>query len=215
MSEVRTTAPSTSPVDLIAIAFAAMTDAEQDAALARLGEIVLRRDANAGSESERIIGSLARVAEALGRAPTPDDYKRVRTALADDGVELEPLSRVIRHFGSWRMAKEALQLSDVTTARRIDARFASRRLGKIWRYTEETLRDVMARAVAEIGHPPLVAEFEFWRERQLELARARGEDSLHLPSANPYRRRWGTWEAALLHFGYTPDQVAERLERSQ
>lgn len=34
-----------------------------------------------------------------------------------------------------------------------------------------------------------------------------------LPSPGPYRRRWKSWEAALLHFGYTPDQVAERLEQ--
>lgn len=33
------------------------------------------------------------------------------------------------------------------------------------------------------------------------------------PSAGPYRRRYGSWQQALLHFGYTPDQVAERLER--
>ncbi len=32
-----------------------------------------------------------------------------------------------------------------------------------------------------------------------------------LPSTGPLRRRWKTWEAALLHFGFTPDQVAERL----
>ncbi len=32
-----------------------------------------------------------------------------------------------------------------------------------------------------------------------------------LPSASPYRRRFGTWEAALLAFGVTPEQVAERL----
>jgi hypothetical protein len=58
-----------------------------------------------------------------------------------------------------------------------------------------------------------VAEFEWWRDREFELARAEGNDALHIPSPTPYRRRWGTWEAALLHFGYTPDQVAERLEQ--
>jgi hypothetical protein len=58
-----------------------------------------------------------------------------------------------------------------------------------------------------------VAEFEWWRDRELELARAEGNAALHLPSPSPYRRRWGSWEAALLHFGYTPDQVAERLEQ--
>lgn len=58
-----------------------------------------------------------------------------------------------------------------------------------------------------------MAEFEWWRDHELELARAEGNDALHLPSPNPYRRRWGSWEAALLYFGDTPDRVAERLEQ--
>jgi hypothetical protein len=58
-----------------------------------------------------------------------------------------------------------------------------------------------------------VAEFEWWRERELELARAQGDDALHLPSPTPYRKRWETWEGALLHFGYTADEIAERLEQ--
>jgi hypothetical protein len=47
-----------------------------------------------------------------------------------------------------------------------------------------------------------------------QLAKARGDDdALHLPSTSPYRKRFGTWEAALLHFGFTPEQVSARLER--
>lgn len=61
---------------------------------------------------------------------------------------------------------------------------------------------------------PQVAEFEHWRHRELELARAQGDDALHLPSAGPYRRRYGSWEQALLKLGYTSDEVAERLERT-
>lgn len=63
------------------------------------------------------------------------------------------------------------------------------------------------------GHPPLVAEFDWWREREFELARARGEEhELHLPSRMPYRRRYGGWEEALLHFGFTPDEIDRRFE---
>jgi hypothetical protein len=129
------------------------------------------------------------------------------------GEHVEGFMRVSRHFGSWRRAKEALALSEVTTARRIEARFRYRRVGKVWRFTEDTLRETLASCVEHYGRPPMVAEFEWWRDRELELARAEGNDAAHLPSPSPYRRRWGTWEAALLHFGYTPDQVAERLEQ--
>jgi hypothetical protein len=85
----------------------------------------------------------------------------------------------------------------------------------VWRYTPETLREVLLEAAEHWGHPPSVAEFEWWRERELELRRARGEVAPHLPSSSPYRRRHGTWEAALLHFGFTEDEVAVRLERGE
>jgi hypothetical protein len=61
--------------------------------------------------------------------------------------------------------------------------------------------------------PPQVAEFEWWRQREPELAAAQGDDTLHLPSQSPYRKRWGSWEGALLHFGYSAAEIAERLEQ--
>ncbi len=59
------------------------------------------------------------------------------------------------------MAPRALDLSQATSARKIDARFRARRLGKVWRYTEDTLRETLARCVAHYGRPPQVAEFEW------------------------------------------------------
>jgi hypothetical protein len=40
-----------------------------------------------------------------------------------------------------------------------------------------------------------------------------GNDAFHIPSATPYRRRWKTWDNALLHFGYSPDAIEERHEQ--
>jgi len=204
----------TSGVDLLVVAFHALGDSEQTEALDRLQDARLRRVAGEESETARMISSLRRAAEALGHAPSPDEYKQIRATLTEEDVELEPFSRVVRHFGTWRLAKEAISLSETTTARLIETRFASRRIGKVWRYTDETLRETLDRAVAAIGHVPQVAEFDWWRQRELELARARGETNLHLPSATPYRKRWGTWEAALAHFGYSPEEIAARLERT-
>jgi hypothetical protein len=84
-------------------------------------------------------------------------------------------------------------------------------MGKIWKYTEGTLRDTLAQCVEHYGHVPQVAEFDRWRDRVLELARARDNDILHLPSATPYRKQWKTWEGALRHFGYSQEEIDRRL----
>lgn len=97
--------------------------------------------------------------------------------------------------------------------RRIEARFRYRQVGKIWRYTDAALGDALRSCEAYYGRPPSVPEFEHWRDRELELARAAGNNTLQLPSPTPYRRRWGTWEKALLHFGYTMEEAAQRFQQ--
>jgi DNA-directed RNA polymerase specialized sigma24 family protein len=119
--------------------------------------------------------------------------------------------------------KYAFGLIPTDTARQIERRVQARRTGKVWRYTERQLSDALEacsawwaakrRLPAGERFAPLVSEFDQWREQELELARARGDHGLELPSATPYRRRWNTWEDALVHFGFTPDQLAERLAR--
>jgi hypothetical protein len=161
----------------------------------------------------RYIRSLRRVAEVVGREPSVDDYRDQSPILISAGEDVETFRHLYGYFGSWRRAREALRLAETTTARRIEARFQSRRMGKIARYTDETLKETLERCAAEYGHPPRVNEFEWWRERELELARAAGTDTLQLPSSNPYRKRWGTWEGALAHFGFPQDKIEQRLEQ--
>lgn len=217
MSQYPTDRPSpalqTSGAELLLAAFRALSADEQDQALRLMTDARLERDAEQGSETARFIASLVRAHEVAGPELSPGAYKAAQRHLQERGIEIEPIGRVIRHFGSWRRAKEALALSASESTLRIETRFRSRRLGKVWRYTEETLRDTVSRCASDLGHVPQVAEFDFWRQRELELAEAQGNDALHLPSAGPYRRRYGSWELALLHFGFTSDQVAERLER--
>jgi len=161
----------------------------------------------------RYLRSLQRVAQEVGRTPTAEDYREVQPRLAAAGEAVETFSRLYRFFGSWPRAREALDLSGTprNTPRRIEARFRERRLGKIWRYDDDDLRDTLARAVEHYGYPPSTTEFDWWREREFALARTTGHTDPHLPSVTPYRKRWGTWEAALLHFGYSAEDVARRL----
>jgi hypothetical protein len=201
-----------SAADAIAIVFAALSGEEQERVLARLNELTGRRG---GSETQmvRSLRSLQLVRDYVGHSPTVEEYKLAAVELRDAGHDIEPFTRLYKFFGySWPRAREALALSGETTATHIEARFQSRKVGQVWKYSEDTLRETLTRCVAHYGRVPVLTEYEYWREQQLQAARAAGTEA-HLPSLGPYCRRWGTWEGALLHFGYTPEQVAERLER--
>jgi hypothetical protein len=204
---------ATSAVDALLLVFNALTDDEQNEVSERIDERKALRLAAEENEMARYIRSLRRVAEVVGREPSVDDYRDQSPLLISAGEDVETFRRLYGYFGSWRRAREALRLAETTSARRIEARFQSRRMGKIARYTDETLKETLERCVAEYGHPPRVNEFEWWRERELELARAAGTDTLQLPSSNPYRKRWGTWERALAHFGFPQAEIEQRLEQ--
>jgi hypothetical protein len=203
-----------SGADAFVVLYEALPPDEQDAAYERIFESRLRQHKVAETELAMHVRSLRRVAEVLGREPGVDDYKAIARTLIDEGEDVQPFRRLYKFFDwSWPRAREALQLSGETSTRAIEARFRHRRLAKVVSYSEEILRDTLARAVEHFGRPPTSEEFSWWRDRQLELARAQGEDHVHLPVDSVYRRRWKGWEGALLHYGYTPEEVARRLEQ--
>lgn len=201
----------TSGADVVVASYLLLGVEEREEAFQRIHQLRVDEEAADSSEAALYLRCLLRVAEDVGRTPTVDDYKEVQPRLAAAGEHIESFSKVYRFYGSWVRAREAVELSDSTTAKRIEARFRYRRVGKVWRYTEVALQTALMAAADHWGRPPSVAEFEWWRDRELELAKAAG-DAIDLPSSSPYRKRWGTWEAALLHFGFTPEQVALRLE---
>lgn len=193
-------------------AYQVLSEDEQDEAFERVHGLRIQKEAGTDSDMSRYLRSLQLVQAEVGRTPTSDDYREAQPRLAAAGEAVETFSRLYRFFGTWPRAREALDLSQTgNTSRRIEARFRERRLGKIWRYDEDDLRDTLARAVEHFGYPPSTTEFDWWREREFELARATGHEDPHLPSVTPYRKRWGTWEEALLHFGYSEEDVARRL----
>ena len=200
--------------DSLLVLYEALAPEEQDAAYERIHELRLLGQGVAETELGMHVRSLRRVAEAVGREPDIDDYRRASQRLREEGEDVQLFSRLYLFFGhSWPRAREALKLSGETSTSHLEARLRSRRLGRINRYTEDTLRATLAQAVEHYKRPPSTAEFSWWREQRLALARAQGEDDPQVPSDNAYRRRWRTWEAALLHHGYTPEEVALRLEQ--
>jgi hypothetical protein len=201
----------TSAVDLLCLAFSSLPVTEQDEALVRLRDIQLERLAVDEQESAVFLRALRRVAELNGGELSPNIYKRTRESLRRDGEELPYVTQVIRHFGSWARAKEATGLSETTTIEVIEARFRARMRGHKLHYREEELIEVLRACAAELGRPPLVAEYDDWREKELALARVRGELG-RVPGPESFRRRFGTWEKTLVAGGFSPDDIYLRLE---
>lgn len=137
--------PATSAVDALLIVFEALPEDEREEAFERVSERRLEHLAGEESDTARLLRSLRRVAEEVGHTPTVTEYRDLERRLRGTDEAIEETNQVIRHFGSWRRAREALDLSATTTARKIEARFRARRLGKVWRYTEDTLRETLVR----------------------------------------------------------------------
>ncbi len=206
----------TSAVEALLVIHAALSPEEQEEAFAALRARRVEAQDGAEREMETYLRSLRRVAQVVGHAPGVAEYKEVAAVLREEGEDVEPFSRMYRYFGrSWSLAQEALELSGETTSKAIEARFVHRRLGKPVRYSEDELREALAACVAHFGRVPNTREYAWWRERQLELARAQGRERPHLPSEGPFRERWGGWVGGMLHFGYTPDAIAHRLARRE
>jgi hypothetical protein len=199
--------------ELLVAAWRLLDESEQERAYNDISRLCVLRQASDESITGRLIRSLLRVAEHVGHEPSVGDYNSTQRDLRGLGEDIAPFHEQVTHFGTWREAKEALGFAETSTARQIEERFRQRRLGKIWRYSEATLEQTLRAAADHYQRAPTVAEFEWWRLRELEKAIARGEDTLHLPSVSPYRKRWRTWEGALLHFGYTLEEATERFEQ--
>jgi hypothetical protein len=203
----------TPATDALLIIFSALEEPEQREVIERIATI--RAIAGVGEESASapFLRSLRRVTEFIGHAPMVDEYKDACVALREAGEDINGFSAVVRHFGTWRRAKEAMDLAQTTSVRNVEARFRHRRVSKIWRYTEATLRETLERVIAYYGSIPTIQEFDAWRQRELRLAAAEGNDALQVPSTRPFRERYHGWENALLHFGYAAEEIAKRLER--
>lgn len=219
--------PEMSAVDAMLVLFNALPESDRREAFRRVSLSHARAEAREESDTERMFRSLNRVAQEVGKDAVDvkmDDYREQVVLLRAAGEDIVPFAKFYAHFdGRWSNVRFAAELADVETPRRIEARFLSRRLGKVWRYTEDQLADTLEQCsfyyVVTYGladdarYAPLVGEFQHWREREFELARDRGDMHFHLPSDSPYRRRYGDWETALMHFGFTSDQLAERYAR--
>src|SRR4051794_4958368 len=105
----------TSAIDAMLVLYAALNSEEQEEAFERLGDARLKRLAGEQSETATMIASLQAVTRHVGEELTPDLYRAGYRELRSAGADVIEINRIIRHFKTWRRAKEALALSDTTT----------------------------------------------------------------------------------------------------
>jgi hypothetical protein len=96
---------ATSAVDIAVVMFQSLPDDEQEDLYQRLAGLRARRPA--GRRDRAVIISLRLVADHVAGSPS-DGLQARLPRLRDDGVEVQEFNRVVRHFGFWRLAKEAL-----------------------------------------------------------------------------------------------------------
>jgi hypothetical protein len=202
---------ATSAVDLVVAAFGVLSPAEQASALQLLNEIRVERLAGDDAEFARHLDSLRRAAAFCEGELSAGRYREARTALLAEGVELIDINQHVRLFGSWSRAMAALALDKTETPAKIEARLRKRLRGRPRSYRSQELGQALAACKKSLGRVPLVAEYEKWRMSMIELARHAGQERF-IPSAAPFRRRFGTFERALVHFGYSPEQTGLRYE---
>lgn len=199
-------------VSALLAAYDTLSPEEQDRFFDEIRQLRLKSLAGDDPDAARYLASLITVAEHLGTVPTTESYKRAQAELVSAGEEVLHVASIIRYYGSWRMAKEALELSGYYNARQIEARFRRRRNRQPRYAREDELREALRACVADLGRAPLVREYEDWCEHKRGQARARGEE-LWLPSVATFRRRHKTWEKALLRYGIDLRSVYARLEQ--
>jgi hypothetical protein len=90
---------ATTAIDLLAIAFSALSADEQEEAFERLSEQRLQHVAETDSMTGRCLRSLLRVQEHVGRVPSIEDHRRSYRLLTDAGEELEETSRSFAILG--------------------------------------------------------------------------------------------------------------------
>ncbi|HLX32607.1 MAG TPA: hypothetical protein VKR79_07550 [Gaiellaceae bacterium] len=176
-----------------------------------MDEIRVARQAEVDTETAAFIRALRLVAARNDGALTPDRYSATRATLKIEGVEIPSFPSVVRHFSTWTLAKESIGLSDVTTAKKIEARFRGRVSHRRPYFDDAELLDAIQRCGAFYGRAPLLAEYDEWRLREMALMRARGEWP-RVPSTSAIRRRHQSWEEALRTAGYSPEAIYVRLE---
>jgi Homing endonuclease associated repeat len=160
--------------------------------------------------AEELADALARCVAAVGRVPLLSEYDAWRDRelallrLRGELARVPSTSSFRRRHGSWPRALAAHGFSTEEVYTRLEPR-SGRTLARVDRYTEATLDTAFARCVRALdGGVPLVADYVAWR-RSVERHAA-----TLVPSDGPFRTRFGSWEKALVHYGFSAAAISAR-----
>lgn len=205
---------ATTAIDLILGAFRNLSAEEQDDCWKRLRLVRLDQMTFDDSELQRLARGLRRIAEEVGQEPSASEFHTARKKLVAAGEDIATMKQLLKRFGSWKQAKAVLLLADDDKLGIVDARYRRRRAGRTARFTDATVLDFLRRCGEELGHPPMLSEYNAWRERELEKASVRGE-TLRIPSPGAIRYRWARWREALLKAGFKAEAIDAIYEEAE
>jgi hypothetical protein len=147
------------------------------------------------------VAAVQMVAEALGEPPSLRAYEQHRTRLGASGIVLPKAHLITRVFRGWVNALTAAGCPPRDNRRRrVDAAVHA---PLVPRFTDRECIDALVAAAAELGRAPTVRAYAAWRERRLRVLRPKRMVAA-VPHEDTVRRRFGTWNQALIAANLDP-----------
>ncbi len=159
--------------------------------------------------ADELADALRRCVAAVGRVPLLSEYDAWREKelallrLRGEIAHVPSTASFRRRHRSWPKTLEAHGFSTEEVYTRLEPR-AGRQLARVDRYTDATLDEAFARCVRALdGRVPLVADYVAWRSVERHAGTL-------VPSDGPFRMRFGSWEKALAHYGFSEAAISAR-----
>jgi hypothetical protein len=162
-------------------------------------------------QADELAAALRDCAREIGRAPLVSEYevwrrKKLSLLMArGEHPRVPGADSFRRRFAGWEQSLRAHGFTIDDLYLRLQGGDRSEQRGKVWRYTDESLATSLKACARALGRAPLVEEYGRWRQRAMRDGRR------DIATDSPFRRRFGSWEGALKHFGFSDAEIAARL----
>jgi hypothetical protein len=167
---------------------------------------------------EAMLESLREVADRIGHSPTTTEYAREREITRKESEDagglrvLPSYGSINQRFGGWEAALAAAGLEPANGRQRERERPKGR--PSLRRIPDETMRQAVRDAYADLGRPFTATAYKSWREKKVAEDDGVARLTSRYPSYHSIWARYCSWEAAVAA-ALTPDEEADEPEAGE